>query len=68
MKFMSDYTAGHKNIYLEFPSFMGFLQKKNLLRSLLTQVDIYIHSFTERESKLVSSVMFTLINYRWFAL
>lgn len=25
---MSDYTVGHKNIYLEFPSFMGFLQKK----------------------------------------
>lgn len=25
---MSDYTVGHKNIYLEFPSFMGFLQEK----------------------------------------
>lgn len=28
MTFMSDYTVGHKNIYLEFPSFMGVLQKK----------------------------------------
>lgn len=71
MKFMSDYTVGHKNIYLEFPSFMGFLQKNNQkpnLRSLFIQVGIYMHSFTVSESKLVSSVMFTLINYRWFAL
>lgn len=67
---MSDYTVGHKNIYLEFPSFMGFLQekKKNILRSLFSQVDIYIHSFPVRECKLVSSVVFTLIDYRWFAL
>lgn len=28
MKFMSDYIVGHKHIYLEFESFMGFLQKK----------------------------------------
>lgn len=28
IKFTSDYTVGHKNMYLEFPSFMGVLQKK----------------------------------------
>lgn len=64
---MSNYTVGHKVIYLAFPSFMSFLQKK-LLRSLFTHVDIYIHSFTVSESRFVSSVTFILIDYRLFAL
>lgn len=58
---------GHKDIYLAFPSFMSFLQKK-LLRSIFTHVDIYILSFTVSESRFVSSVTFILIDYRLFAL